>query len=206
MLSDFSIETVPTSTGRPFWLLVDDLGDDRVPLLGLGAVDEIGILDAGQRPVRRDDDDVEVVDLRELFGLGVGRAGHAGELLVLAEVVLEGDRRERLVLALDLHLGVLAVVLLGLDRLVQTVAPAAARHQPAGELVDDDDLAVLDHVVDVELKQRVRAQRLVDVMLEVGVLEVVEVPAVRGGRTSICSAFAMPLSVSVTVLCFSSTM
>ena len=149
-------------------MLVDDLGDDRVPLLLLGAVDEIGILDAPQRPVRRDDDDVEVVDLGELLGLGVGRAGHAGQLLVLAEVVLEGDGRERLVLALDLHL------LLGLDRLVQAVAPAPARHQPAGELVDDDDLAVLHHVVHVALEQRVRAQRLVDVVEQRHVRRVVE--------------------------------
>ena len=59
-------------------VLVDDLGDDRVPLFLLGPVDEIGVLDAAQRPVRRDDDDVELVDLGELFGLGVGRAGHAG--------------------------------------------------------------------------------------------------------------------------------
>ena len=90
------------------------------------------------------------------------------ELLVLAEVVLERDRRERLVLALDLDL------LLRLDRLVQPVAPAAARHQPAGELVDDDDLAVLDHVVDVELEERVRAQRLVDVVEQLHVRRVVE--------------------------------
>jgi hypothetical protein len=51
--------------------------------------------------------------------------GHARQLLVLAEVVLEGDGGERLVLALDLHL------LLGLDGLVQPVAPAAAGHQAA---------------------------------------------------------------------------
>ena len=82
------------------------------------------------------------------------------ELLVLAEVVLEGDGRERLVLALDLDL------LLGFDRLVQAVAPAPPRHQAAGELVDDDDLAVLHHVVDVAVEQRVGAQRLVDVVLE----------------------------------------
>ena len=100
--SDFSIDTVPTSTGRPLLVLLEDLADDRVPLLLLGPVDEVRVLDAPQRPVRRDDDDVEVVDLRELLGLGVRRAGHAGQLLVLAEVVLEGDGRERLVLALDL--------------------------------------------------------------------------------------------------------
>ena len=53
------------------------------------------------------------------------------ELRVHAEVVLERDGRERLVLVLDLH------AFLGLDRLVQTVGPAAAGHQAAGELVDD---------------------------------------------------------------------
>ena len=128
-----------------------------------------------------------------------------GELLVLAEVVLEGDGRERLVLALDLHLGMRGVVFLGFDRLVQPVAPAAARHQASGELVDDDDLAVLHHVVDVEMEQAVRAQRLIDVVLDVRVLEVVDVAVVRW-RSSICSAFCVPVSVSVTVLCFSSTM
>ena len=46
--------------------------------------------------------------------------------------------------------------LLRLDRLVQPVRPAPARHEPAGELVDDDDLAVLHDVVDVALEERVR--------------------------------------------------
>ena len=58
------------------------------------------------------------------------------ELLVHAEVVLERDRREGLVLLLDPH------ALLGLDRLVQTLAPAAAFEDAAGELVDDLHLAV----------------------------------------------------------------
>ena len=53
---------------------------------------------------------------------------------------------------------------LGLDRLVQAVAPAPARHQPPGELVDDHDLAVLDHVVDVALEEGVGPERLVDVV------------------------------------------
>ena len=141
-----------------------------------GAVDRVGLFDAPQRLVGRNDDDVELVDLRELFRFGFRRAGHARQLLVLAEVVLEGDGRERLVLALDLHL------FLGLDRLVQAIAPAASRHQAARELVDDDDLAVLDHVVDVELEDRVRAQRLLDMVLDVRVLHVVEVPAVQAVR------------------------
>ena len=47
---------------------------------------------------------------------------------------------------------------------MQAIAPPAARHQAARELVDDHDLAVLDHVVDVELEDDVRAQRLIDVV------------------------------------------
>ncbi len=42
---------------------------------------------------------------------------------------------------------------------MQTVAPAAAGHQAAGELVDDDDLAVLDDVVLVALEEHVGACR-----------------------------------------------
>ena len=40
--------------------------------------------------------------------------------------------------------------LLGLaDRLVEAVGPLSAGHEPAGELVDDHDLAVRDDVVAV---------------------------------------------------------
>ncbi len=132
-----------------------DLLDDRLELAALVLVDDVVLVLAGQRPMRRHDDDLEVVDLVELLGFGVGRAGHAGQLLVHAEVVLIGDRGQGLRLGLDRH------VLLGLDRLVETVAPAPAFHLAAGELVDDHDLAVLDQVVDVALVEHVRAQALV---------------------------------------------
>jgi hypothetical protein len=100
--------------------------------------------------------------------LGHRRAGHAGQLRIQAEIVLEGDRGQRLVLGLDLD------VFLGLERLVQAFRIAAARHHAAGELVDDDDLVVLDDVVLVALEQLVGAQRLVDVVDQVDVLDVVE--------------------------------
>ena len=108
----------------------------------------------GPAAVGRDLDDAELVDLHELGGLGERRAGHARELVVHAEVVLEGDRRERLVLLLDAH------ALLGLDGLVQALRPAAALEDAAGELVDDLDLAVDDRVVDVALVERLGLQRL----------------------------------------------
>ena len=122
-----------------------------------------------------DDHHVEVVDLRELLRLGVGGAGHARELGVHAEVVLEGDGGERLVLGLDLH------AFLGLDRLVQPVRPAASGHETAGELVDDEHLAVLHHVVHVVACRGVRAQRLLDVVDQAAHYRRVQVHPQAGG-------------------------
>ena len=122
---------------------LDDLVDDRIELRLLGLVDDVGAVLADHRPVCRNDDDVEAVDLVKLLCLGHGRTGHAGQLFVLAEVVLHGDGGDRLLLLLDLD------AFLRLDRLVQSVRPAAAWHGAARELVDDDYLRVLDQVVAV---------------------------------------------------------
>ena len=125
-----------------------DVVDDRVELRLDRLEDQVVLVVAGDGDVGRDLDDVQAVDLDELLLLGLRGAGHAAELLVEAEVVLERDRRERLVLLLDRD------ALLRLDRLVQALAPAAAFHDAAGELVDDLHLAVLDDVVDVALVER----------------------------------------------------
>ena len=73
-------------------------------------------------------------------------------------------------------------LLLGLQRLVQAVGIAAALHHAAGELVDDDHLAVLDDVVLVALEQLVGAQRLVEVVDDGDVLDVVEEFALEQAR------------------------
>ena len=105
----------------------------------------------------------------QLGGLGLRRAGHAGELLVEAEVVLQRDRGQRLVLLLDLH------ALLGLDGLVHALVVAAAVQHAAGELVDDQHLAVGDDVVAVALEELLGLQRVVEVADERGVRRLVEV-------------------------------
>jgi hypothetical protein len=76
--SDFSTEVVPTRTGWPF-VEPRDLVDDRLPLLLLGPVDRVVLVEADHREVRRDLDDVELVDLQELAGFRDGRARHARE-------------------------------------------------------------------------------------------------------------------------------
>ena len=139
-------------------MTLGDIGDDRLELLALGAVDLVVAVDAVHRLVCRDRDDVELVDRLEFARLGLGGTGHAGELLVESEVVLDRDRRESLGLLLDLD------ALLRLDRLVETVGPASPREDAARELVDDVDVVVLNDVVDVAFVEAVGAEKLVDDM------------------------------------------
>ncbi len=96
-------------------------------------------------------------------------ARHAGELFVEAEVVLEGDGGEGLVLFADLD------AFLGFDGLVGAVGPATAGHEAAGELVDDDDFAVLDDVLDVALVEGMGLDGDFDVVLHVPVFRVGDV-------------------------------
>ena len=139
----------------------------------LRAINNIRILYAQQRLVGRDDQHFQPVNLVELGRFRFGRTGHAGELLVHAEVVLEGNRRQRLVFTFNLDR------FLGFDRLVQTVRPPPSRHHASGELVDDDDFLFarivvlrLYHVLHVAPVKRVRLHGRLDVMLQVPVLRV----------------------------------
>ena len=126
------------------------------PLLTLRAVDHVGVIEPLHAAVGRNRDDVELVDLPELVRLGHGGTGHAADLLVELEEVLQGDGGEGLRLLLHLH------SLLRLDRLVQAVGPLPPRHEAAGELVHDHHLAVLHDVVDVALVEMVGLERIVD--------------------------------------------
>jgi hypothetical protein len=139
-------------------VFLHDAVDHGLELFFFGAVDDVGIFLANQIAVRGNHDYIKVVDFRKLCGFGFCSAGHAGKLLVHAEIVLEGDGGEGLVFALDLD------VLFGFDGLVQSVGPAAAGHLAARKLVDDDDFTVFHDVINVPLVQGMRAERLVHVM------------------------------------------
>jgi hypothetical protein len=78
--SEVSIEVVPTSTGCCAALTVLDVLDDGLELVLLREIDQIGLVLAHHRPVRRNHHHLESVDLLELVSLGVRRTGHAGEL------------------------------------------------------------------------------------------------------------------------------
>ena len=147
----------------------DDLVDDGVELAVLGLVDDVVMVDTDHRLVGRDLDRVQVVDLGELVCFGHGGTGHTGQLLVQTEVVLEGDGGKGLALSLDID------VFLRLDGLVETFVVAAAVHDTTGELIDDEDFAVTDDVVDVLVHDAVGTDGLVDVVEQLGVLGIGQV-------------------------------
>ncbi len=110
--------------------------------LGLGGfVNHVRAVLPDHGPVGGNLHHVQLVDFREFLLLGHGRAGHAGELLVHAEIVLKGDGGQGFALPGHLH------ALLGLNGLVQALVKPAAVHQAAGEFIDDDNLAVLHHII-----------------------------------------------------------
>ena len=125
-----------------------------------GAVYGIGIVFSCNLLVGRNLDDVQLINLAELIFLGQCRTGHTRQLAVHAEVVLERNRCQRLALALYLDM------LLCLNRLMQTLVVASAEHQTAGVFIDNDNLAVTDDIVNVQLHDAVRTQRLIDVMCQ----------------------------------------
>ena len=133
-----------------------DFAEHGLELLALGFVNGVVLVLARTRPVRRDDQHAELVDVEELLRLGFCRAGHAGELQVEAEIILNRDRRVGLRLLLD------DGVFLRLDGLVQAIAPAAAGHQAARVLVHDYDFVFLDDILHVLLVKAVGLQELGD--------------------------------------------
>ena len=150
-----------------------DLFDDRGELFFLRAVDHVRIVLPDHVAIGRDHVDVEIVDLGKLRRFRVGGAGHAGKFLVHAEIVLEGDRGQRLILVGDLD------AFFGFDGLVQPVAPAAARHQAPGEFIDDDDFAVFHDIVHIALVEGMGLERLDDVVDEIHVVRIVEIVHAR---------------------------
>ena len=79
-----------------------DFIDDRVIFFTTRFVDAIVVVFARDRPIRRNHVDVEFVDIVKLGRFRLRGAGHAGELLVKPEIILDRDRCQRLRLAINL--------------------------------------------------------------------------------------------------------
>ena len=147
----------------------DDVLDDLAVFCRLVPVNEVRVVQANHRLVGRNRHHTQLVGGHKLARLGLCRSGHAGELLIQPEVVLEGNRGESLVLRLDGH------PLLGLDGLVDAlVIPAAGQNTP-GVLINDQDFTVDDDVVLVFAEQRLGLNGVVQERNQRGVGRLIEV-------------------------------
>ena len=144
------------------------LGQDGIVFLVRGPVDLVVLVDPHLVHIGRDIDDFKPVDFGEFAGFRHRRARHAGKLRIEAEIVLESDRGERLVFVLD------GDAFLGFERLMQPFGKAPSFHHATSEFIDDDDRVVLDDIIGIALEQRMRAQRLLDVMDQRHIGDVVE--------------------------------
>ncbi len=75
-----------------------DILEDGLELVVLGEEHQIRLVFADHRLVGGDHHHFQAVNLLEFERFRVRRAGHAGELRVQPEVILEGDRRDGLIL------------------------------------------------------------------------------------------------------------
>ena len=140
-----------------------------VKFAGLGAVNNIRLIQTLNRLVGGDLHHIQAVNGLKLIFLCHSRTGHAGNLLVHTEVILQGNAGQRLALIFNNH------IFFGFNSLVQTVAVAAAVHQAAGEFVNNNHLAVFHHVIPVTLKQKFCFQSLLYIMVNFRVGVIVKV-------------------------------
>ena len=125
----------------------------------------------------------------ELEGFCISRTCHTSQFSVQTEIVLEGDRGHGLVLSLN------GYALFGFDCLVQAIAPAAAGHETACELVHNNNLTLLHHIVLVSVVDVTGTQGSRELVHERNVGRVVKACAFRNETRAGQNAFSffMPL-------------
>ena len=158
-------------------LAVFDVLDDGRVLFVFRTEHLVLLIDADHLAIGGNHHRFQTVDVLEFVCFGVGRTGHARELLVHTEVVLERDGSHRLVFLTDFH------AFLGFHSLVQTVRPAAAGHQTSREFINDNHFAVLNNVLLVTEKERMRTQRCVQMVHQDDVLRRVQARTI-GNQTA----------------------
>ena len=142
--------------------------DNRFVFFLFGAIDDIVLINALNRAVGRNFDAAQPIDVAEFGFFGHGRAGHACQFGIKAEVVLERNGSQRLIFGLN------GYMFLGFNRLMQTVGVTAAFHHTACKFIDNHDFVVLDDIVNVPDVHFMGAQSLIDVMNQRNVADVVQ--------------------------------
>ncbi len=132
--------------------------NDRIEFFPCGLEHQILAIITLDRTVGRNDHDIKFIDLPELTCLSFCRTGHTGQLVIHAEIILQGH--------CSIGLGDLTQldIFFGFKRLVQTIRISAAFHQTSGLLVNDLDLAIQHYIFFIFFKKRVSFEQLVDGM------------------------------------------
>ena len=146
-----------------------DFVGDGVYFSFVGAVDHVRVLDAEHAAVGGNHHDFELVDLVELGRFGFRRSGHAGELFVQAEVILEGDGGERLIFALMLTPSLASTAWC---RPSDQRRPGIRRPVNSSTMMTSPSFTTYSHVALVE---RVRLDGDLDVVLQIPVLRIGDV-------------------------------
>ena len=72
--------------------------------------------------------------------------GHSSQFFIHPEIILNGNRSKRLIFIFDLH------SFLSLYSLMKTFAVSSARHQSACKLINNDYLAIFQHIIHIFFK------------------------------------------------------
>ena len=131
-----------------------DFTNNRIELLSSCFVDRVICILTDIRTISGDGQDPKLINIMKLLSLGLGRSGHPGQFGIETEIVLNGDCGESLSLSLDLD------PFLCFNRLVESFAPTATRHQTAGMFIDDDDFIILNDILNVAFVEAVGLKKL----------------------------------------------
>ena len=146
-----------------------DLLHNRVEFFLLCLINGVLQVLTDHRAVCGDHDNIHAINIPELPLLRLGCTGHTGLFAELIKEVLEGDGSQSPGLSSYVY------VLLCLNGLVETVGIPAARHNTASELVNDQYLVVLYHIVLIPEHHVIGTEGQDDIMLDLQVLRIGQV-------------------------------
>ena len=171
-----------------------DFIDNRFKLALFGFIYNVGVVNPYHRLVCRDNYNVQLVYLPEFVFLGGGCTGHTGKLFIKSEIVLEGDGCNRLGFVCNLY------PLFCLYRLMKSGVIPSAVHKSSGELINNNDLAVFNNVVNILFHNAVGFDRLIYMVQQgdvVGVHKVFHAEiCLRSGNARLCKSGCLCLFVN----------
>ena len=149
--------------------------DNGIDLLSVCTEYKIIMIHTNNLLIRRDLDNIQTINLTELFLFCQSSTCHTCRLVVFIKEVLQCDRCQRTAFTLHFH------AFLCLNCLMQTVRITSARHNTTCKFINDQNLAVLDHIVLITEHQIIGTKRQCHNMLDLkifGVCKVVQMEVI----------------------------